>query len=522
MNRDPNRLLPVVINPALALKEQELNLLRIQTTPRDHQIDGVEALLSNPYFAIFDEMGAGKTKQGIDAAQVLFIRGLIDNVMVVCPAPVRSVWVEPELGEITKHGWKTLRHDVWEFHSKGVKWAKALSESIPGLNWTVTNYDYMRNEERLDELLSHAGPHTFLIVDESSAVKTHTSQQTKAVTKLRKRCGRVVLLNGTPISNSPLDLYSQCLVMSPEILDCRSFTHFKARYCVMGGYLNKEVLQFKSLDDLQRRMAPYVLRRLKKDCLDLPEKLEPVALTVPLSNPTWTIYKQMRDEFIAQLNDGTIATAHHAATKALRLSQITSGFVGGIESEIETQDDSAPSVIHPPKEISSEKSDLFLSWLRMQLARDPNFKLLVWSRFRCEVFRVAAALREQVGLEVGVLLGGQHPGERARALRLLDPRTAPGGPVVVVGTVQTGSMGLNLTAASDTLYLSNSYSLMQRLQSEDRTHRPGQVNKTGYFDVIATGPRGERTIDLIVLKALREKADLATMTTSAWLQALQE
>lgn len=521
MNRDSKRLLPVVIRPELALNDQEFHLLKLQTAPRNHQVDGTEALLSNPFFALFDEMGAGKTKQAIDAAQMLFIRGLIDNVIVVCPAPVRSVWVEPELGEITKHGWKTLRHDVWEFHSKGVKWAKALSETSPGLNWTVTNFDYMRNEERLEELLRHAGPHTFLIVDESSAVKTPKSLQTKAVTRLRNRCGRVVLLNGTPISNNTLDLYSQCQIMSPSILECKSFTHFKARYCVMGGYLNKEVLSFKNLDDLQRRMAPYVLRRLKKDCLDLPEKLEPVILTVPLSAPTWTIYKQMRDEFIAELTDGTIATAKHAATKALRLSQITSGFVGGIESELQ-EDDTAPVVIHPPKEISSEKMDLFLSWFQSQLDRDPNFKIVVWSRFRSEVLRLSLALKERIGLEVGTLLGGQHPGERARALRLLDPRTAPSGPVVVVGTVQTGSMGLNLTAASDSLYLSNSYSHKDRLQSEDRIHRPGQINRTGYFDVVATGPRGERTIDRIVLKALSDKADLATLTTSAWLKVLQE
>jgi SNF2 family DNA or RNA helicase len=83
-------------------------------------------------------------------------------------------------------------------------------------------------------------------------------------------------------------------------------------------------------------------------------------------------------------------------------------------------------------------------------------------------------------------------------------------------------MGLNLTAAHTVMYLSNDYSLKTRLQSEDRVHRPGQTNVVSYYDVVATGPDGQKTIDHHIIKALREKNDIATWTTSAWLAALRE
>jgi SNF2 family DNA or RNA helicase len=98
----------------------------------------------------------------------------------------------------------------------------------------------------------------------------------------------------------------------------------------------------------------------------------------------------------------------------------------------------------------------------------------------------------------------------------------PEGPVVVIGTPASGAMGLNLTAAHTVVYISNDFSLKTRLQSEDRVHRPGQMFPTSYFDIIATGPAGQKTIDHTVVKSLKAKLELATFTTSAWIQVLME
>ena len=491
----------------------EVDLSKSRMPPFRHQAIGVQHLVEKPFFFLADEMGAGKTKQTIDAAQVLFHKNLIDRVLVITPASVRSVWYEPELGQLKLHLWSDTPSIVEEFHIKYRRWYNGPKASRV-LIWTITNYDYVRDKDRQGLLLEKVcSPRTLLVLDESSAIKNYRAKQTKSCMKLRKKCGRIILLNGTPISHSPEDMYSQGEIMSPEILQCPTFTWFRSRYAVMGGWQGKQIVKWINLADLQRRFAPYVLRRLKSECLDLPPKLEPVTITATLSPTTWSIYKEMRDELVAWLNDHDVSVAAQAIVKSLRLAQITSGFLGGIEG----------GETISSRVIDSEKLDAFLNWFAEQYFIDPEIKLLLWCRFRLDLQRIHSELQNRYPrLALGRILGDQNKHEREEALRLLDPRTMPSGPVVVIGTPQSGSMGLNLAGAHIVVYFSNDYSLKTRLQSEDRVHRPGQVYPVSYFDIVATGPQGQKTIDHQIIKALRKKEEMAEWTTSAWIQALSE
>jgi hypothetical protein len=553
------------------------NLERCKLKPFDHQVVGIDKLVSHPVFALFDEMGAGKTLQTIVAAQLLYLADEVDKLVVVAPAAVRSVWFDPDLGELRKHLWD-LDVSVEQYHA-GKRRAWSLGQPTGrSFKVIVTNYEFIRATKRLEPLLERVNTRTMLVCDESSAIKNPKAEQTKAVIQLRRRCGRVLLLNGTPIANNPLDMYAQGLVMDPRILDCKSYFHFRAKYAVMGGFNQRQVIAWQNLEDMQRRFMPYVLRRLKTDCLDLPPKLDPVTLSVPLTDKTWRTYRDMRDEMVAWLGHDKIAVASQAVVKGMRLAQLTSGFLGGIQqveaaladvmrdSGLEDEVDDRPSFIPqvraahgqfhlphvpitpdpdreaivylPPEEVGREKLDFFLDWIAQRLEDDPNLKLLAWCRFRPELARVVAGLAERFPqVHVGAIWGGQtqdryrtiageqvlvKEGERGRALRLLDPRTTPKGPVIVVGTPSTGSMGLNLTAANVVVYMSNDFSLKTRLQSEDRVHRPGQTRGVSYFDLVATGPAGQKTVDHLVIKALREKEDVATWTTQAWRAQLME
>lgn len=517
---------------------------RTRLRPYRHQITGVLEIVRHPYFLLADEMGAGKTKQAIDATHVLFQDKRINRVIVVSPAPVRDVWFHPQYGELANHLWEDTASQVIEYHVKSREWKYGISGTWMGtLLWVITNYDYMRTEDHLKELMGIANEHTLLILDESSAVSTYNSQQTKACLQLRRKCGRVLLLNGTPISDNPGNMYSQGLIMHPSILDCRGITAFRSRYAVMNshivvktrwGNMTPVVDKWTNLEDLQRRFAPYVIRRLKKDCLDLPQKLPPVTIPVTLKESTWKIYQQMKTEMVAWLETqpAGMAVASQAMVKAMRLAQITSGFLGGVETleddEAPQQDDWLNTVMIPETlvqrrevaEIGREKLDLFLDWLRMRVDEDPCFKILVWCRFRPEVERLHRELEKLQKYHLGLIVGGQRDAERSHALRLLDPRTAPDTATIVVGTPATGSMGLNLTAAWNVLYVSNDYKLRIRQQSEDRVHRPGQVRAVSYFDLVAVGPKGQKTIDADVIEALREKRNLADWTASAWIRAL--
>lgn len=522
-----------------------IDLSRARLVPYKHQVIGVEKLIEHPYFFIQDEMGAGKTKQVIDAAQVLAEMGLIEHVIVVAPAAVRAVWFDSELGELAKHLWAHFPCTITEYHARVRTWNWFTNFEgqtfAPKLHWIITNYDFIRRVDRLRSILKLANNKTLLVLDESSAVKSWKAKQTAACEELRNHCARVVELNGTPISQGPGDLYSQAHILNPAILGFKSFYHFRSYHAILGGFKNKQIIGWRGIEEIQKKLAPYVIRRLKKDCIDLPDKLASVPRMVFLDPPTWKIYKQMRDDMVAWLTDSTVSSATMAMVKAIRLAQITSGFVGGIEEQLlDTQEDldfvsedvggevvqyekqeSVP--VAPLQPIGREKIDDFLDFLGEQLDIDPNVKMLVWCRFRFEVQRLHDEIKARFPqIEIGLIWGGQKREERDFALRLLDPRTMPIGPAIDIGTPATGSMGLNLTGAHIVVYMSNDFSLKIRLQSEDRVHRPGQVHAVSYFDVVACGPEGQKTIDHLVVKALQNKQDLADFTTSAWVDALTD
>lgn len=499
--------------------------------PFAHQEIGVRALLDHPFFFIADEMGAGKTKQVIDAMQFLFIDDVIDRVLVVAPASVRGVWYDQELGELAKHLW--LPSTISEFHARQRSW----NYGEGGLKWLITNYEFIRSKDRLRQLLPFCTPKTLLVLDESSAVKNHGAQQSKACLELRRACGRVVLLNGTPIANHPGDMFSQGQIMSPAILGMKTYFQFRSHYAVMGGWQQKQVIAWQNIEELQRRFAPYTLRRLTRDCVDLPEALPPVALYVPLDEATWKIYKAMRDEMVAWLSEGSVAVVQQAAVKSMRLAQITSGFLGGIEKPgvedvaILGPDDEwslVPSELSMPiatiQEVGREKLDFVIVWTKERLREDPNLKLIVWCRFRSELTRMMNAVRAALpeGIEFAQIHGGQKFKDRAAALRLLDPRTAPPGPVFFGGTYGTGSLGVNLTASHTSLDVSYDFSAWKKLQVDKRIDRPGQVHPTSFFYIVATGPQGQKTIDHHIFKQRTGKIDIANWTCAAWVSALKE
>lgn len=539
-----------------------LDFSKCRLPPFAHQREDVAWLVEHPYAFIASEMRTGKTKIVIDASQFLYEAGIVDTVIVVAPAPVRDVWADQTLGELAKHLWLTTPATVTEYHARVRTWAH--QSRSPSLRFYVTNFEFLRNKNRLDDLLPACGPKTLLVLDESSFVKNHSTAQTKACMQLRKACGRVVLLNGTPLFHSPKDLFSQGNLLHPSILDCKYVTAYNARYAVMEPVLERgkpmrrygrvvqAVAGWRNLDDLQRRFAPVTVRRLQKDCLDLPPKLDPVTLTATL-NESWLAYKQMRDEMVVWLKSN-VASAATAAIKVLRLSQITSGFIGGVEdhnigeeydagrvradsegffgdgSELSADDEVAGrdprrSKAHQdaPAVVGREKLDVLLWFIEQRLEEDPDLHLVTWSRFRAEVERtLAAVIAKFPQFETAAIWGGQKKAERLHALALLKPETSPTGPVFVAGIEGTGSFGLDMCAAHTCVTMSSGYSPGRSAQTLDRVYGPGQRHPIAYYDIVAVGPKGQKTIDRDILLARRAGQDVADWTTAAWVKALTE
>ena len=249
----------------------------------------------------------------------------------------------------------------------------------------------------------------------------------------------------------------------------------------MGGWQQKQIIAFQNLEDLQNRFKPFVLRRLKKDCLDLPEVMPPVTLTVPMDETTWKPYKAMRDDMVSWLSDTTVSVASQAIVKSMRLAQITSGFLGGVEEQLSDDlDENSEQItksISTIEEVGREKLDFTLNWIKDLLEVDPNLKLLVWCRFIPELGRFLREVKKvfpktQIGCVAGKpLLGKTKKEEREDAMRLLDPRTAPIGSVIVGGTFGTGGLGHNFTACHTTMTMSGDYSYFKKVQADANAPR---------------------------------------------------
>jgi SNF2 family DNA or RNA helicase len=500
--------------------------------PLAHQLVGIDALLKHKAFALFDEMGVGKSAQVINAACILAERGEIDTVVVVCPASVRSVWCDAEIGEIKKHSW--LSSHVFEFHEKlKCIWSEegnciGSGDSWVGcLDWVITNYEWLRGGSHLLELIQRVRgtSKTLLVLDESSFIKSRTAKQTKAIMKLREHCARCVILNGTPVTQSPLDLWAQMNVVDKNILGqyFKSFWQFRFEYCEtvpqrFGNVRFNKIVHYRRLDDLQKKIAPYCLRRLKADCLDLPPKLY-TQREVELTPESWRMYQELKREAVISLGNGDLRLEPNAATRIMRLAQLTSGHLGGASI---LNDNGALEAYESPVNLSQDYSNEKLDWCVHYLTEECTAShVIVWCRWRRERERLNSALVKEF-YDLFQVYGGQSATDRQRALEGFCSNGRESRRRILLAQSHAGGFGLNLQIASEEWFLSNDWSYGVRLQAEDRVHRSGQRNNVLIGDVLATGPAGQRTIDHTILAALRDKQSLAEMTTAAWRKELSD
>ena len=529
---------------------------RCATVPHPHQKTGVEWLLT-PFdiargriipnvYLLGDAVGVGKSKQVVDTSQFLFTDyKTIDTMVLVTPAFARGVWADPDpaLGEVAKHAHLPVGNTIVEYSVRNDRLVAPPSDQ---LLWIVTNYEFIRRPERLLPLMQFLkGRRYWLVPDESWALSDHTTAQWQAVAALRHtgwvpesrgrkdptwkairqtgiESARITLLNGTPVADTPLDLFAQARLLHSTILGFKYFSHFRARYAVMRPNSSFPMITgWQNLEELFSKVSPYILRREVQQC----EILEPVLIEARLSETTWRIYKQMRDEMVAWLNTDEASVAKQAMTKGMRLAQITSGFLGGVEEIPNLLSDSMdellpPEQTGPVRVLSCEKLDALMGFLSQQRPL-PN-RLVVWSRFRPEIERTALALAGDGERQTYKLYGARSKGDRDEskaAIRALNPDIPVDGPIAVVAHAAAGGAALNFSGASLDITLSYDFSLRIYTQKRGRINR-GRRRPIQYVDVVATGPQGQRTVDHHVLAALRGKEDIASWGASMWKQKL--
>jgi SNF2 family DNA or RNA helicase len=326
------------------------------------------------------------------------------------------------------------------------------------------------------------------IIDESTTIKNRNAARTKNLISLRKRSKYRRILTGSPITKSPMDLFSQCMFLDEKALGFNSYFAFQARYAnvqrrTMGHRSFQQVVGYRRLDELSVKLDLFSNRILKEDCLDLPPKVY-IRRDVQLTPEQNSLYIQMKKLALAKLENGELATTSSVLTQIMRLQQICCGFLQPDEGPIE----------YLPNNRLNELLDI---------TEELQGKAIIWASYTHDIQQISSSLRDRFGPEsVATYYGATPQDERQEIVNTFQDKNSP--MRFFVGQPRTGGYGITLTAANTMIYYSNSYDLEIRLQSEDRAHRIGQKNKVTYIDLVSPD-----TIDEKILQALRNKIDLA-------------
>ena len=465
-------------------------LMPVKVTPYDHQKRAFEFICKQ--FGVFGgpqksrgtallmEMGTGKSLTAIAAAGCMYQFGLIRKALVVCPLSITGVWED----EFSKYA--SFPFSLTVLKGSSAKKKQQISEAKNyGLQVIVVNYESAWRLEK--ELLEYGAD--LVIADEGHKLKENRTSQSKGMHHIGDRARYKLLLTGTVITNREIDVFSQYRFLDPQIFGT-SFYAFRNRYFDMGGYgQHTPIFRKYMTDDFLRRLHSVAFRVTKTECLDLPEITEEVR-TVDLEPKAATIYKEIEKENFSDLGKSEVTTVN-VLTRLLRLSQVTGGFV--------TDDDGTVHAVSTAKLQALE--DVIDSCM------DEDKKLVIMARFKPELDAIEKLLaKKRIGFAC-VRGGVKDRDEEIRRFQNDDSCR------VFTGQIAAAGLGITLTAASTMCFYSMDYSMSNFSQAKARIHRAGQKENCHYIYLVCRG-----TVDRKVLRALRNKMDLAKMIVDDYRQ----
>jgi SWI/SNF-related matrix-associated actin-dependent regulator 1 of chromatin subfamily A len=439
-------------------KVPEIDFSKYEREPKPHQIEAINKLLENEKFILADDMGLGKTTSSIIAA----LEGGFKKILVVCPASLKLNWKK----EIMNYdsGDNVSIVDGVDFRAK---------------KWTIVNYDILKNFHYLPQRgvkLSDLPPspidfHKFdlVIADEAHYLKNSTSNRTKIFNNFASKIPNRWFLTGTPITNKPVDFYNLLYLCESPI--AINWMFYVRRYCAAKQFNRKGTKQkywvtsgASNLDELREYSADCILRRTKKDSIDLPQKtIKPVYLPIELCtnyNSYIAEYEAWVEEMLA-IGEKPSVTDH--LTKLIKVRQLLSN--DKISHTIELAEDLIEN----------------------------GHKVIIFSCFTQSI----NSIHEHFGKSSVIIDGSVSKEKRQLAV---DRFQSDDKVKVFCGNIVAAGVGLTLTEGTIVIFNDLDWTPTNHAQAEDRAHRIGQVN-----DVHIIYPLFDETLDVIMFNTLRRK-----------------
>lgn len=379
---------------------------------------------------------------------------------------VKGVWISGATGK-DKKAWEQFERDI-------VRTDKLIV--------LVVNFDALLSQQFYQFLVAFMKRYrTYLAGDETTRIGRMKSKRTKAAIKLSSLAPRRTAGTATPVLKNPVKIYAQSKFLGPGVIGFNSFYAFRNRYCEMGGFKNKQIMDFKNLDELSAKIASWSFSVKIEDVREMPPR-DWKKHYVDMTPEQARAYRTMREEFFANIRGDEI-TASIVLAQMTRLQQITGGFISkeGVEYEI----------------IPPERNPKVCETL--DIVGDSAGQVVVWFRFRPELEAVGQALAK-AGTTFVEFHGDLNDKEKL-AVRKGFQR---GAWQVLLGTSSSGGIGIDeFKVARDAVFYSNDFDTEKRFQTERRTWRIGVTEPTRYHDLLVPN-----SVDTKIIKVLRSDAKL--------------
>jgi len=435
----------------------------LKHSPYQVQLEALKMAKGRRGFAYFMEMGLGKTAVVYAEFLNLFMNDEVEMLVIFCPNSLKQVWED-------------------EAHKWGVKlsitlWPKRLNPKNENAI-LVINYEALlgKRYEYLLNLLKEK--RCYVALDESIHVKNPQAKRTRILIDLCKRATVVRSLSGAPIVKSALDIWGQLRVLG-HLSGTNPFA-FRNRFCVMGGYMGKQIVGTRNEAELSEILNKYSFRAKKSDWTDLPEQLY-TNRHYQLSPIQSQLYNTMLADFVIQIKD-TIVTAPMAITQSMKLQQISSGFIFDEESKIHYIGGEIPKLTILDEIINEIRGKVIIFCFYK-----PTINILM------KKYPDAAVIR-----------GGMKPDE----IKEQKENFNTGSVNVLIAQLTAGKYGHTLLGdqinnpCNTNIFYENTYDLDARIQAEARNHRHGQRHVVTNIDLIGT------KLDTVIIDSLRKKLNI--------------
>lgn len=452
-----------------------------KTKPFPHQLDGIRFGLNHDRFLLCDDQGLGKTLQIIDLVECLGDK--VQKALIICGVnSLKYNWRE----EVSKHSNEKGYVLGTRYRKNGKEYLGSTKDKIndlsnlPDHKYIITNIETLRLgakkigkyeydfpiANKIKELCND-GTIGLIAFDECHRAKDSTSLQGKAMLEIS--APHMIAMSGTPLMNSPIDLYFPIKWLGYEN---HSLFEFKRHYCRLGGYNDAEILGYKNLDELRSLVDQIMLRRLKTEVLDLPDKIEKLEY-VEMSSKQSKLYLEIQQNTKTLIHQ--IRMSNNPLSMLLRLRQVT-GWCGIIDESIQ----------------ESAKMQRMVELVEDIVAN--NQKAIIFSNWT-SITEVAVKLLSKYN--PAYITGDVKQEERMNEVDRFqnDERCK-----VIIGTIGAMGTGLTLTSAQNVIFLDEPWTKALKNQAEDRAHRIGTKGTVSIITLMCKDTIDDRIHDLIEKK----------------------